>query len=81
MSKLKKEVLKVKVGQMFTFVGTSDYFTNGRGDYSILEIDYDNGSQTTSVEFVDDQGDLHFVSDNFLSKNFTPTISNNFRHV
>ena len=66
---------------MFTFVGASDYFTNGRGDYSILEIDYDNGSQTTSVEFVDDQGDLHFVSDTFLSKNFTPTISKNFRLV
>ena len=81
MSKLKKEVLKVKEGQLFTFVGASEYFTNGRGDYAVDSIDYDNGTQTTSVEFVDDQGDLHWVSDGFLAKNFTPTIVKNFRHV
>ena len=59
----------------------SEYFTNGRGDYRVDSIDYDNGTQTTSVEFIDDQGDLHWVSDGFLAKNFTPTIVKNFRHV
>lgn len=81
MSKLKKEVLKVKEGQLFTFVGASNYFTTNRGDYRVDGIDYDNGTQTTSVEFIDDQGDLHWVSDTFLAKNFTSTIVKNFRHV
>lgn len=81
MSKLKKEVLKVKKGQLFTFVGTNDYFTNGRGDYEVVDIDYDNGTQTTSVEFIDDQGDFHTITDTFLAKNFTPTVVKNFRHV
>jgi len=81
MSKLRKEVLRVKEGQLFTFVGASEYFTNGRGDYRVDSIDYDNGTQTTSVEFIDDQGNLHWISDVFLAKNFTPTIVKNFRHV
>ncbi len=81
MSKLRKEFLKVKEGQLFTFVGASDHFTNGRGDYRVDSIDYDNGSQTTSVEFIDDQGDLHWISDGYLANNFTPTIVKNFRHV
>jgi hypothetical protein len=81
MSKLRKEVLKVKEGQLFTFVGASEYFTNGRGDYRVDSIYYDNGTQTTNVKFIDDQGDLHWISDVFLAKNFTPTIVKNFRHV
>ena len=82
MSKLRKEVLKVKLGQLFTFVGTSDHFTANREDYRVDSIDYDNGSQTTSVEFIDDQGDLHWISDGYLANNFvaTPTIKK-FRHV
>ena len=81
MSKLRKEVLKVKEGQLFTFVGASEYFTTGRGDYRVDSIYYDNGTQTTNVKFIDDQGDLHWISDVFLAKNFTPTIVKNFRHV
>ena len=78
---LRKELLQVKEGDQFTFIGQSDYFTNGRGDYRVDSIDYDNGTQTTSVEFIDDQGNLHWISDVFLAKNFTPTIVKNFRHV
>ena len=81
MSKLKKEVLKVKLGQRFTFVGVGDYFTNGRGDYEVVDIDYDNGSQTTKVAFYDDESDFHAVTDSFFTKNFVPTIVKNFRHV
>jgi len=82
MNKLRKEVLNVKEGQLFTFVGNNEFFTNGRPDYRVESIDYDNGSQTTNVEFIDDQGQLHLVSDDFLAKNFTPTsIPKNFRHV
>ena len=81
MSKLKKEVLKVKLGQRFTFVGVADYFTNGRGDYEVVDIDYDNGTQTTSVAFYDDDNDFHAVTDKFFTKNFIPTIVKNFRHV
>ena len=81
MSKLRKEVLKVKLGQRFTFVGVSDYFTKGRGDYEVVDIDYDNGSQVTFVDFIDDEGHLHGITDTFLLKNFTPTIVKNFRHV
>ena len=81
MSKLKKEVLKVKLGQRFTFVGVSDYFTKGRGDYEVVDIDYDNGSENTKVAFYDDESDFHAVADDFFTKNFTPTIVKNFRHV
>lgn len=82
MSKLRKEYLKVKKGQLFTFVGSSDYFTTNRKDYRVDSIDYDNGTQTTSVEFVDDQGDLHWISDGYLANNFVATsTTKNFRHV
>jgi hypothetical protein len=81
MSNLRKEVLEVKEGQLFTFVGASEYFTNGRGDYRVDAIDYDNGTQTTSVEFIDDQGDLHWISDGFLSNYFKLTIVKRFINV
>jgi hypothetical protein len=49
---LRKELLQVKEGDQFTFIGQSDYFTNGRGDYRVDEIDYDNGSNTTFVKMI-----------------------------
>ncbi len=82
MSKLKKEVLKVKVGQLFTFIGSSDYFTTNRKDYRVDTVNYDNGTSTTEVEFIDDDGDLHWVSDSFLKKNFIETVKpKNFRYA
>ena len=77
---LKKELLKVKLGDLYTFNGQSDYFKNGRGDYRVDEIEYDNGSNTTFVKMIDDEGDLQTLSDNFLNKNFTKTVVYNFRH-
>lgn len=68
---LRKELLKVKEGEQFTFIGQNDYFTNGRGDYRVDGIDYDNGSNTTFVKMIDDEGDMQTLSDTFLIKNFT----------
>ena len=70
----KKQVLKVKEGDLYTFNGQSDYFTNGRGDYRVGSIEYDNGSNTTFVEILDDEGDVQTLSDNFLNKNFTKNV-------
>ena len=37
---------------------------------------------TTPVEFIDDEGHFHPITDTFLAKNFVPTsIPKNFRHV
>jgi hypothetical protein len=77
---LRKELLQVKEGDQFTFIGQSDYFTNGRGDYRVDEIDYDNGSNTTFVKMIDDEGDLQTLSDVFLKENFKKKKLYNFRH-
>lgn len=67
---LRKELLKVKVGEKFTFNGEGEYFTKDRG-YKIESIDYDNGTSTTYVEVIDDEYDTQTLSDTFLIKNFT----------
>ena len=66
----KKQVLKVKVGQMFTPNVSNDFFTKGK-DYQVDSLDYDNGTQTTTVTFTDDDGDKHPISDNYLNNFFS----------
>lgn len=67
---LRKELLKVKVGEKFIFNGEGDFFTKDRG-YKVQSIDYDNGTSTTYVEVIDDDCDIQTLSDTFLIKSFT----------
>lgn len=66
----KKQVLKVNVGQMFTPNVSNDFFTKGKG-YQVDSLYYDNGTQTTTVKFIDDDGDKHPISDNYLNNFFS----------
>jgi hypothetical protein len=77
---LRKELLQVKEGDYFTFIGQSDFFTYGRGDYRIESVEYENGIDTTFVEMVDDDGDTQTLRDVFLEENFTKKKLYNFRH-
>ena len=69
MNKLKKVVLEVNVGDAFECVNKSEYFTKGRF-YRVQSSNYDIGSSSTEVEFLDDDCDTHLVSQKFLEANF-----------
>lgn len=65
----KKQALKVKVGEQFTFIGQNDYFTNGR-KYEIEAVDYENGSENTSIEMIDNDREMHWMNEKWFMKNF-----------
>ena len=69
MNKLKKAVLEVKVGDAFVCTKTSDYFTKGRV-HKVQSSEYDAGSLKTEIEFLDNDYDLHAVTEEFLNTNF-----------
>ena len=69
MNKLKKVVLKVKVGDAFVCTKNSDYFTKGRV-HKVQSFEYDAGSRKTEIEFLDNDYDLHAVTEEFLKLNF-----------
>ena len=72
-NKLKAVVLKVKVGEKFTFKGENQYFTRGR-KYIIDKVSFDNGTSSTSVELIDDDYDTQTLSEKFFIKNFIKTV-------
>lgn len=69
MNNLRKVALEVKVGDRFECIKESDFFTIGQ-NYKIQSSSYDVGTELTEVEFLDDDLDLHFVSEKFLQTNF-----------
>ena len=73
MNNLKAVVLKVSVGEKFTFKGENQYFTRGR-KYIIEEVNYNNGSSSTSVELIDDEYDTQLLSEKFFTNNFIKTL-------
>ena len=73
MNKLKAVVLKVAVGDKFTFRGENEFFTRGR-KYIIETVDFNNGTCETSVEVVDDEMDRQLLGEKFFTKNFIKTV-------
>tara|TARA_R110002073_G_scaffold27337_1_gene88364 strand:+ start:2692 stop:2910 length:219 start_codon:yes stop_codon:yes gene_type:complete len=69
MNKLKKVVLEVKVGDAFLCIKSSEYFTKGRV-YKVQSFNYDVGLMSTEVEFLDNDYDIHAVTEKFLNINF-----------
>ena len=69
MNNLKKVVLEVKVGDAFKCIKESKFFTKDRF-YKVQSCNYDIGSTSTEVEFLDDDCDLHFATEKFLKANF-----------
>ena len=69
MNNLKKKVLEVKVGDTFKCIKEGDFFTIGN-DYKVQTCDYKIGTESTDVEFLDDEYDLHMVTESFLLTNF-----------
>ena len=69
MNNLKKVVLEVEVGDAFECINKSEYFTKGRF-YRVQSSSYDIGSASTEVEFLDNDLDMHLVTQKFLEANF-----------
>jgi hypothetical protein len=69
MNNLKKVVLEVKVGDAFLCIKSSEYFTKGRV-YKVQSFNYDVGSMSTEVEFLDNDYDMHLMGEKFLKANF-----------
>ena len=69
MNNLKKVVLEVKVGDAFECINKSEYFTKDRV-YKVQSCSYDIGSSSTEVEFLDNDLDMHLVTQKFLEANF-----------
>lgn len=69
MNNLRKVVLEVKVGDRFECIKSNDFFTIGQS-YKVQSSSYDIGTESTEVEFLDNDLDLHFVSEKYLLTNF-----------
>ena len=69
MNKFRKVPLEVKVGDSFVCTRKSEYFTKDRV-YKIQYVNYDIGSTSTEVEFLDDDCDSHLATEKFLKANF-----------
>ena len=69
MNNLKKVVLEVKVKDSFVCTRNSDYFTKDRV-YKVQSANYDIGTGDTEVEFLDNDLDMHPVTEKFLATNF-----------
>ena len=69
MNNLRKVIVKAEVGDRFECIKESDFFSMGKG-YKVQSSNYDVGTQSTEVEFLDNDLDLHFVSEKFLLTNF-----------
>ena len=69
MNKFRKVPLEVKVGDSFVCTRKSEYFTE-EWVYKVQSCNYDIGSGYTEVEFLDDDYDLHIVTEKFLTINF-----------
>ena len=69
MNNLKKVVLEVKVGDAFECIKESKFFTKDRV-YKVESCNYDIGSTSTEVEFLDNDLDMHLVTQKFLEANF-----------
>ena len=69
MNNLKKVVLEVEVGDAFECINQSECFTKGRF-YRVQSCNYDIGSASTEVEFLDNDLDMHLVTQKFLETNF-----------
>jgi hypothetical protein len=76
MIKLKKVQADVKLYQHYTFNGVGNgFFTKGRGDYRIDGVSYDSGTNSQTLFIIDDNGDNHEVSDNYLTNFFSLTLT------
>ena len=76
MSKLRKVQVDVKLYQQYTFNGVgNEFFTKGRGDYRIDGMSYNNGTNSQTFIIIDDNGDNHEVSDNYLTNFFSLTLT------
>ena len=69
MNNLKKVVLEVKVGDAFICIKESNFFTKDRV-YKIESCNYDIGTGDTTIEFLDNDLDIHPITEKFLATNF-----------
>lgn len=71
MNKKANKEVQVKKGQIYELKGNSvmNFFTKGKR-YEVESVEYDNGKETTDAIFIDDDGDRHPISEDFLEKNF-----------
>ena len=69
MNNLKKVVLEVKVGDTFICIKESNFFTKDKV-YKVQSANYDIGTGDTEVEFLDNDLDMHLVTEKFLATNF-----------
>ena len=69
MNKLKKVLLPVKEGEMYTNIAKLNYFTMHKR-YQVEKVEFSNGSGTLVIAFTDDDGDMHAITDDIFSKHF-----------
>ena len=69
MNNLKKVVLEVKVGDTFICIKESNFFTKDKV-YKVQSANYDIGTGDTEVEFLDNDLDMHPMTEKFLEANF-----------